>query len=605
MTEYNNDMEVQNEQQRTGRKGIDKPKTNVLAKYMHAHGYETIEPLDFYRLIFPKGELAEWSDDPRNEGNDKWQYLNWIVRKKSGYRLVPSKRNPSVMVKKPIGFTMPLCDDLKGITMAIKTGDFVSLAPISYVGKHRSIKNARFLYALVIELDNLQTKDIEDENNTKRTTQTGLANLLKQCSNDNVFLAPSYIVCSGTGLHLYWLLDKPMPLYQRGCGDWFYWSELKTQMTKRIWNKYTTKSSHPLDIQYESLNQPFRVVGSKGKNGSLVEAFKITGKRYTMEELFQQDYTAVMPPGYEPNISKYDIDLSKNGIHDIVLSDKEKKCKELYPEWWDTSKAGKIELKNELKRLGMVEGLGNLLDVRLGVLREAIENAQYSDPNDVGRILKAISIKERLYKKKKKNGSKQKWQCNKALYDWWLNKIYTGVSVGHRYYCLYALAQFAIKCGIPYEKYEEDCLELFPMLADMSAENPFTEDDLVAALEIYDHPSSSLSKRSFIEKKTGIPIPPQHRNGNKRHDHLHGEYIKHKDRLTGEIDEDYYNVLPHNRKRKYERAVKDGRVGRPDNSGTKKAIIQEWRKNNPGGKKADCIRETGLSKPTVYKWWDC
>ena len=23
----------------------------------------------------------------------------------------------------------------------------------------------------------------------------------------------------------------------------------------------------------------------------------------------------------------------------------------------------------------------------------------------------------------------------------------------------------------------------------------------------------------------------------------------------------------------------------------------------PDGKKADCIRDTGLSKPTVYKWW--
>lgn len=27
-------------------------------------------------------------------------------------------------------------------------------------------------------------------------------------------------------------------------------------------------------------------------------------------------------------------------------------------------------------------------------------------------------------------------------------------------------------------------------------------------------------------------------------------------------------------------------------------------KENPEGRKIDCIRETGLSKPTVYKWWD-
>ena len=40
--------------------------------------------------------------------------------------------------------------------------------------------------------------------------------------------------------------------------------------------------------------------------------------------------------------------------------------------------------------------------------------------------------------------------------------------------------------------------------------------------------------------------------------------------------------------------------GRPD----KAKIVLDWRANHPEGKKADCIRDTGLSKPTVYKWWD-
>lgn len=39
--------------------------------------------------------------------------------------------------------------------------------------------------------------------------------------------------------------------------------------------------------------------------------------------------------------------------------------------------------------------------------------------------------------------------------------------------------------------------------------------------------------------------------------------------------------------------------GRPDVS----KIVEDWRKANPDGKKADCIRDTGLSKPTVYRWW--
>ena len=33
-------------------------------------------------------------------------------------------------------------------------------------------------------------------------------------------------------------------------------------------------------------------------------------------------------------------------------------------------------------------------------------------------------------------------------------------------------------------------------------------------------------------------------------------------------------------------------------------IVREWRLSHPEGSKADCIRDTGLSKPTVYKWWN-
>ena len=35
-----------------------------------------------------------------------------------------------------------------------------------------------------------------------------------------------------------------------------------------------------------------------------------------------------------------------------------------------------------------------------------------------------------------------------------------------------------------------------------------------------------------------------------------------------------------------------------------KDLILDWKKNNPNGRKADCIRELELSKPTVLKWWD-
>lgn len=40
--------------------------------------------------------------------------------------------------------------------------------------------------------------------------------------------------------------------------------------------------------------------------------------------------------------------------------------------------------------------------------------------------------------------------------------------------------------------------------------------------------------------------------------------------------------------------------GRPD----KARQVFEYRAEHPDARKVDCIRDTGLSKPTVYKWWN-
>ena len=52
-------------------------------------------------------------------------------------------------------------------------------------------------------------------------------------------------------------------------------------------------------------------------------------------------------------------------------------------------------------------------------------------------------------------------------------------------------------------------------------------------------------------------------------------------------------------------AGKDWREGngRPQGSSRQRLIVEQWQTAHPDGRKADCIRETGLSKPTVYRWW--
>ena len=42
-----------------------------------------------------------------------------------------------------------------------------------------------------------------------------------------------------------------------------------------------------------------------------------------------------------------------------------------------------------------------------------------------------------------------------------------------------------------------------------------------------------------------------------------------------------------------------------DGAPLKRDLVLEWRKANPDGRKIDCHRETGLSRMTIDKWWDC
>lgn len=171
------------------------------------------------------------------------------------------------------------------------------------------------------------------------------------------------------------------------------------------------------------------------------------------------------------------------------------------------------------------------------------------------------------------------WKCNKGLYDWWLNKIQVNGNAkdGNRYYCIAMLYVYAQKCLIPKDFVTADAMNLLPEFDSLTVHenNKFTKKDIKDAGKYYDPRFVKMSAKG-ISKITGIPIiPSSRRNGRTREEHL-----KRARAVRGFSG--YANV---GRKRKQE-------------------MVQEWRLNHPNGRKTDCIQETGLSKPTVYKWWD-
>lgn len=514
----------------------------MLAYHMTRLGYAKVPPMVFYRDLFAPGELAEWKEDPKSSDNEFWEYTGIILEFTGKKKTVQSEKDPGRTYEKEEVKRHTVCDDLNAIQEVIKTDHFCCMSPMSYVGKSRKSCNARFMYALCIELDNLRT---ELNPGTNEIRQIGMDNLISEWNGGEfegvetfaTLPKPTYVVCSGNGVHLYYVFKDPVPLYSN---DVMYWSMYKRSLTKAIWNKYTTITHKEDEIQYESLFQPFRLVGSKTKSGGYVEAFKV-GEKVSVEYLARfckNDLDKVSKR------SKSEIDLKKG--KERKQTTKLEEAKELWPEWFD---------------------------------RVVLGNGKKKVPNT--------------------------WICNRAVYDWWLDRIEYEATVGHRYFCLMTLAIYALKCDVPYEELEADCLRLFHKYEAMTVkdDNHFTQNDVLGALQAYEDDGNFMHTTKYISSKTGIHIEPNDRHGNDRKTWLHGEKIKLKNQRTGAI-RIVDNPMPEDREKGYRKAVKDGRVGRPDGTGTKQQVIQEWRQANPTGKKADCNRETGIDPKTIRKWWN-
>ena len=67
----------------------------------------------------------------------------------------------------------------------------------------RTTDNARNMYAFALEIDNLL---VDEKGNA-----VGLRDLLHQM-RENIYLRANYIVTSGNGVHLYFILDQPIRL---------------------------------------------------------------------------------------------------------------------------------------------------------------------------------------------------------------------------------------------------------------------------------------------------------------------------------------------------------------------------------------------------------
>jgi hypothetical protein len=369
---------------------------------------EQLEPMEFYRALFPAGTFER-------QGQQQDAKPNGIALVIKGNRQA---------------YHHIITDELAEIEYLLQQ-DFVILSPIGYFGQRRLGRYARYLYALAFDLDGVELPQLRD--------------LLYQIDN-GILPAPTVIVNSGHGVHLYYFLREPVPLYPK---NQKYLKTLKYALTTLIWNQYTSTRE---DREYQGILQGFRMVGSTSK---LSAACPLTAFYCGAGKSVDIEYLASFVR------RKEDVEALKATLQPRLPLEEAKKK---YPEWYDR------------------------------------------------RIVKGAPAGQ--------------WNIKPALYYWWLNRLKTEITVGHRYYGILTLAVYARKCPcITEEQLRQDAYSVLKRLDALTndPQNRFTEDDVEAALEAYTADDSALLvkwTRDHIQRVTGLDMPANKRNGLKQEQHL-------------------------------------------------------------------------------------
>ena len=494
-------------QLRTDRKSFTRHRRKQQQSYQDKKAYldeqlESVDPQTLFREIFPRGsfERAGHSEDSRPNG---------IYTQITGRLRCNSLTAGHYSAKKrSVGRNTIIFDDLEELDDVAGAG-FAVTSCIAYSGRRRVRDMAYQLYGIIIDLDYVNVDNIRD--------------LLYQMSW-GILPLPTYLVNSGTGLHLYYILHAPIALY-----NWMYdgLNSLKHGLIDIVWNRYTSESKNK---QYQPILQGYRIPGTLSKLGVgyLVEAYRL-GRTVDLDylnEFVDSDHKAV----YKDRVSLYE-------------------AKELWPDWYER------------------------------------------------RIVRGLPPGQ--------------WICHRGLYDWWIMQIQggwwrdkiiqRGTYDGNRYHCICVLFAIAIKCGIPGDEALADALSLVPGLNRLTVDpdNEFTTQDVMDAYGYYNSESARLSVDGIV-RRTGIEIVRNRRHTGPQ------QYRRRKEDADREgrpcnLEARAWSV----RDAGYPDGSWRNRMGRPKGKSRQRDIITAWRAEHPDGKKIQCHRDTGISRTTIDRWWDC
>ena len=253
--------------------------------------YDEINGYDFYKYIFPNNE---------NQGE-----LNTDFSKPNAIYLYEDERDKDTnrMLRRRIMLNDTFEDDYMEY---VECNTSTLCSGLTYRGRTNKIANAQRMNAMIFDLDGVGFYELE--------------NLFWRFGEDptkfRTLPMPTFIVSSGSGIHIYYVFNEPIDLFPN---IKLQLKKLKYKLTFRIWEYQATSQERA--IQYQSINQGFRMVGSVNSKYSPplpIKAFKI-GEKVTLDYLNQyvreEDRVDLLKPFRPSQMTR-------------------EKAKELYPEWY-------------------------------------------------------------------------------------------------------------------------------------------------------------------------------------------------------------------------------------------------------------------------------
>lgn len=505
---------------------------------------EELELDDFFSCIFDRSEAGGPREEPFEEVQSH-EYKLWLEQKRRRVKIDYSgyacwRYNPIIFYVDGVGESrrnkhrLVLKDNDEDFWW-LHGRDFALMAPITYVGNTNSKQNSRYLYALAFDIDGVEVQQVK--NLFYQTKELGQDDEYGPAAHIPM---PNLITNSGHGLHLYYLLARPVPLYKE---NWPLLNRLKFGLTNILWNYGTSTIERP---QFQSVHQGFRLPGTKTKFGSIITCWRVEDvPLYTIANLSRWLRGSRRYPVSEADIASLDR-KPEYRITSVTRDEAERR----WPEWY-----ARVITQ---KRLGQ-----------------------------------------------------RPWHVSRAVYDWWVAKLRkddNGVMVHHRYWCVLTLVAYAVKCRAPEgcgdpavlarhvtrEEAWRDAISLVPAFEALtdSDDNHFTEQDVEDAFRAYDE-NYCHWPIDTIERTTGLVISRNRRNRRPQSVHLAvARAVRDTVRkVTGKGDWREGN------------GRKPGQVAGLDSRCA--VLVRGWRASHPESRnKSLCARETGLTRPTVAKWWE-